>query len=128
MVVIDELDGLKRSSNKKSRWRAGYTLALIDRLLGDDPNRQGTVHQTDRTPDVLESRGEVTIEALLDPPGHQRLPINDDEIIDRALAAQVLAGTGITVITYDTGQSMRARAAGLGVKKLNVELDLEAPG
>jgi hypothetical protein len=29
----------------------------------------------------------MTVEVLLDPPGHARLPINDDEIIDRALAA-----------------------------------------
>ena len=30
IIVIDELDGLKRSS--KTRWRAGYTLAVIDKL------------------------------------------------------------------------------------------------
>ncbi len=57
-------------------------------------------------------RGEMTVEIVFDPPGHARLPINDDEIIDRATAVQALAGRDVTVLTYDTRQSMRARAAG----------------
>jgi hypothetical protein len=63
-------------------------------------------------------RGEVTIEILFDAPGHHRLPINDGEIIDRALAVQGLAGRPVTMITYDTGQTMRARAAGLEALKM----------
>jgi hypothetical protein len=47
------------------------------------------------------------------------LPINDDEIIDRALAVESLAGRKITLFTYHTGQSTRARAAGLRAKKLS---------
>jgi len=50
--------------------------------------------------------------------GHVRLPITDDEIIDRVLAVQPLAGRKITLLTYDTGQSTRARNAGLQVRKL----------
>jgi PIN domain len=49
---------------------------------------------------------------------HIRLPINDDEIIDRALAVQPLADRPVTLLTYDTGQSTRARAAELPVIKL----------
>ena len=58
------------------------------------------------------------MELVFDPPGHIRLPINDDEIIDRALAVEPLAARRVTLLTYDTGQSMRAQAAGMPVKKL----------
>jgi len=55
-------------------------------------------------------RGEVTIELVFDPPGHARLPINADEIIDRILAIQPLAGREVTLLTHDTGQPTRAQA------------------
>lgn len=57
-----------------------------------------------------------TIEIVFDPPGHVRLPIN--EIIDRILAIQPLADRPVMLVTYDTGQSTRARATGVDVKKL----------
>jgi hypothetical protein len=128
ILVIDELDRLKESTNKDVRWRAGYTTAVLnDRLR--DPTRPGTLRQEERLPRSGWGtfRDEVTLEILFDPPRHTRLPINDDEIIDRALAAQVLAGRDLTVITYDTGQSMRARAAGLKAVKLDVERGAEPP-
>lgn len=59
----------------------------------------------------------MTVELLFDPPGHRRLPINDDELVDRALAVQSLAGR----VTFDTGQASRARAAGLQVVKRKPE-------
>ncbi|MYX34384.1 MULTISPECIES: PIN domain-containing protein [unclassified Streptomyces] len=119
MVVVDELDGLKQSN--KTRWRAGYTLAVLDRILGES-GTSGTaiLREEDYTP--LQSqgipRGEITVEILFDPPGHRRLPINDDEIIDRALAIQPYTGSVVTLLTYDTGQATRARAAGLRFIKL----------
>jgi hypothetical protein len=58
------------------------------------------------------TRSEVTIELVFDPPGHTRLPINDDEIIDRALAIATLADRNVTLLTYDTGQSTRHVALG----------------
>jgi hypothetical protein len=61
-------------------------------------------------------RGPVTIQVLFDPPGHGRLPINDGEIVDRAVACKPFAGE-LTMLTYDTGQAMRARLAGLQVRK-----------
>lgn len=33
IIVVDELDRLKESSNRFTRWRAGYSLAALDRLL-----------------------------------------------------------------------------------------------
>jgi hypothetical protein len=67
----------------------------------------------------------VTIEIVFDPPGHVRLPIGDDEIVDRCLAIEPLAGRKVTLLTYDTGQSTRARAAGLAVKKLTTPIGEE---
>jgi hypothetical protein len=120
MIVVDELDNLKRSSHKKTRWRAGYTLAVLDRVL-PTPTEVGVLRPEDFS--ALNEggipRGGITIEVVLDPPGHTRLPISDDEIIDRTLAAQALAGRGVTLLTYDTGQATRARAVGLEVVKLD---------
>ncbi|WP_307513437.1 PIN domain-containing protein [Streptomyces sp. W4I9-2] len=117
MVVIDELDSLKQS--RSTRWRAGYSLAVFERLL---PSGIGSAILAEEDYAPLDSggipRGKVTIEILFDPPGHERLPINDDEIIDRAVAIQPLAGRPVHLLTYDTGQSMRGRAAGLRVVKL----------
>lgn len=75
-------------------------------------------------PDGL-TRSQIAIEIVFDPPGHTRLPINDDELVDRAVAIQALAGDQVTVLTYDTGQSTRARAAGLKAKKLAKPLEDE---
>jgi hypothetical protein len=35
IIVVDELDGLKKS--RDSRWRAGYSLAVIDRVITSPP-------------------------------------------------------------------------------------------
>jgi hypothetical protein len=117
IVIIDELDGLKKS--RKDRWRPSYTLGVLDRVFASST---GSARLTPEDFSVVGSgetpRGEVTIELVFDPPGHVRLPINDDEIIDRILAIQPLAGREVTLLTYDTGQATRARAAGLRVSKL----------
>ncbi|MDQ3578647.1 MAG: PIN domain-containing protein [Actinomycetota bacterium] len=86
IAVVDELDHLKRSKVPKARWRAGYTLAVLDRLFREST---GPAQLREADFSALNSggipRGAVTLELLFDPPGHERLPINDDEIIDRAL-------------------------------------------
>jgi len=121
MIVVDELDGLKRGASSKARWRAGYSVAVIDRVIVDPP-RPGILNPKKHMP----PRGEVTFQIVFDSRGHQRMPINDDEIVDRCLVCQPFAGN-LTVITYDTGQSTRARAAGLKVNKLSHDLGQE-PG
>jgi hypothetical protein len=70
-------------------------------------------------------RGEVTIEIVTDPPHHVRLPINDDEIIARAKSFEPLAGQPITLLTFDTNQTTRARKAGLAVRKLTKDIGPE---
>jgi len=123
MAVIDELDKLKESSNKDIRWRAGYSLAVIDRLF---PERKPfAILQEADLSEVKEGglpKPEVTVEILFDPPEHARLPIADDEIIDRALALEPLAGAPVKLFTYDTGQSLRARNAGLAAQKLKKDI------
>jgi rRNA-processing protein FCF1 len=127
MVVVDELDGLKRHSDKNVRWRAGYTLAVFDRLFASTATGPALLHQAGTLPPAPDGRlrGEVAVELLFDAPGHVRLPINDDEIVDRALAVQPLADRNVTLLTYDTNQSARARNAGLRVVKLSKEVGEE---
>jgi rRNA-processing protein FCF1 len=125
IVIVDELDRLKEIKDKQVKWRAGYTLAVLDRVFANSTGparlRDGDVLPG---PDGL-TRSEVTIELVFDPPGHTRLPINDDEIIDRALAIATLADRNVTLLTYDTGQSTRARSTGLPVVKLRKEIGEE---
>jgi hypothetical protein len=126
IIVIDELDNLKQArSRDHTRWRAGYTLAVLDRIL--DHNGQERLRDADFTP--LDHggipRGVVTVEVLFDEPGHIRAPINDDEIISRSVAMWRPLGRHINFITYDTGQALRARTAGREVTKLQTDPGLE---
>jgi len=126
MVIVDELDGLKQASKQPARWRAGYTLAVLHRLFQTTP---GPAMLRDHNFSTLGTgdlpRGRVEMGLLFDPPGHMRLPINDDEIVDRAVAVQALAKKAVTLLTYDTGQSMRARNAGLKEVKLTEDIGPE---
>lgn len=120
LVVIDELDNLKQHNKPHVRWRAGYSLAVLDRLFSSGRPSFAVLHGLDLSEAAVGGlpKPKVTIELLFDQPGHVRLPIADDEIVDRAVALQTLAGEPVTLFTFDTGQSMRARAAGLTVRKL----------
>lgn len=119
IAVVDELDGLKKSKDRDTRWRAGYTLAVLDRVLGINPGAPGRLRAQNSAQLSGETpSGEVTMEIVFDPPGHVRLPLGDDEIIDRILAVAPLAERKVTLLTYDTGQATRGRAAGLQVRKL----------
>ncbi|MFB7359681.1 PIN domain-containing protein [Streptomyces gardneri] len=102
MVVVDELDRLKEArASTHLRWRARHGLAVLDRLLGGP-----------------ESLGGVSVEVLPDPPGHVRLPDEDDEIVDQALSLQTRASGPVRLVTYDTGMALRAKIAGMPVRKL----------
>lgn len=122
MLVVEELDGLKQHGT--AGWRAAYSLAVLDKVL-PEPTVPARLRVADLT--ALESggipRGEISVELLFDTPGHVRLPINDDEIIKRLLTAQSLAGRPITLVTYDTNQAFRARAAGLHAIRLKMPIE-----
>ncbi|WP_328933245.1 MULTISPECIES: PIN domain-containing protein [unclassified Streptomyces] len=118
MMVVDELDVLKETKDKRARWRAGYSLAVLDRVIREPGAVLHKANVGQDTDGDDPARGEVTVELLFDPPGHARLPNPDDEIVDRAVVAQALAGAPVTLVTYDTGQSTRGWAAELRVTKL----------
>lgn len=125
IVVIDELDRLKESRDESARWRATHTLGMIDGLF-QRTDRPALI----RDPEPHAWRGPVLMELVLDPPGHVRLPIEDDEIVDRALAMGAVTECAVKLITFDTGQALRARSAGLRVSKLKRPKDerlLEEP-
>jgi hypothetical protein len=129
IVIVDELDQLKNKANKPhARWRAGYTLAVFDRLFA---NGTGPAVLRAAKPSMPGSDEpplfEFSTEIVLDPSGHVRLPINDDELVDRTLAIQDLAGRTVTLVTFDTRLSTRARAAGLAVNKLTKPIGDEPP-
>jgi hypothetical protein len=121
ILVVDQLDDLKQSKTPHVRWRARHTLQVLDSLL-QDPRGFATLREPILVPfggtGRSAPRGEVSVEIVFDPPDHVRLPSSDDEIVDRAVAIQILIGQPVRFLTYDTGQSLRARAAGLQVTKL----------
>jgi rRNA-processing protein FCF1 len=120
IVVIDELDGIKNKGDGIKRWRAAYTLGVVERIFSPKEPRRGYLRDGE-----YGVRGAVDMEILFDSPGHIRLPVNDDEIIDRTLAATPLAEKPVTLITFDTGQTLRAREAGVPVIKLTKPLGAE---
>lgn len=123
IVVIDELDGIKNKGQDIKRWRAGYTLGVLERIFSPEQPMRGFLRNGE-----YGVRGAVDMEILYDPPDHIRLPVNDDEIIDRTLAAGSLAGKPVTLVTFDTGQTFRAREADVTVVKLSKPLgDEPAP-
>jgi predicted ribonuclease YlaK len=124
IAVIDELDGLKQRGDSHARWRAGHALGVFDEIFRLGATRSGVVRAASPMSEGAHPAqpGEVTAEIVLDSPGHLRLPIMDDEIIDRALTVQGLAGRPVTLVTYDTNQSTRAFQAGLQVLNLRTPI------
>jgi rRNA-processing protein FCF1 len=117
IVIVDELDRLKRSGDSQVRYRAGYTLAVLNRAFqhSTGPERLPAPLPEDDLAGAEPPAAPVTIEIVFDPPEHVRLPINDDEIIDRIRAVQPLTARRVTLLTYDNGPALRARHAGLPV-------------
>jgi PIN domain len=115
LLVVDELDRLKRDNRARSRARTALkTLNQVFANVSADRPMGRLRHAYDTAqPDGNLGLGPVTMELLFDPPDHERLPDNDAEIVDRALAVQAIAGQPVTMVTYDTSMSFRARQVGL---------------
>jgi hypothetical protein len=116
IVVVDELDDLKDASKQRARWRAAHTLGLLDGVLNGATH--GVLRKGEPDRHNGETYGRVNVEIVLDPPGHVRLDRPDIEIIDRTVAIQGLAGHEVRLLTCDTSQHTRGRAAGLKVTKV----------
>lgn len=113
IVNVDELDGLKRARRAHSdRGESVPTRARVTlRLIEEEVKEVGTVRP-------LGSSG-TQVEVVPDPLRHERLPRNDDEIVERAAVIQSTAGRPVHLITIDTGMLLRARAAGLQTHRLD---------
>ena len=126
IAVVDELDNLKNRGHDNKKYRAAYSLAVLDRVISSrDTYTIGGItghllhSPVDTKADTTANRrAPITVELLLDPPDHIQLPNTDDEIVDRAMSIQSLAGKSVTMVSYDTGMIMRARSSGLEVVKL----------
>lgn len=115
IVVVDELDRLKETGGGHPRWRAGHTLGRLDEAITSGTNG---ILRARRPGEGQSMIGQITTEIVLDQPGHIRLPIADDEIVERAATIQAIAGREVRLLTCDTGQTTRGRIAGLKVTKL----------
>jgi hypothetical protein len=109
IVVIDEMELIKdnRSIAEKRRNKARWTVNTLFDWFEVEP---GSWHLLrDRTAQV----GPVAIEVLPDVRGHQRLPRNDDELVDRAVVLKEILAAPVHFLSYDTGAVLRANLAGL---------------
>ena len=108
LPVVDELDRLKRDNQARSRARTA--LKALDEVFRNVTSERPMGRLRDGSSPGL---GPVTMELLFDPPDHERLPDNDAEIVDRALAVQILSGREVTMVTYDKSMALGARHQGL---------------
>jgi predicted ribonuclease YlaK len=120
IIVIDQLDRLKRSQGdmilrgKKVARRtvARQALRTLSRMFERHDDRVG-IDQAD----AGSRSNPVSIELLLDPPGHTRLASPDAEIRDRAIARSAYANR-VVLVTYDLGNTFAAQFEGLEVIRL----------
>jgi rRNA-processing protein FCF1 len=115
LVVVEELDAQKRHPSGKVRAAARDILRNLRDLQ--------RVY-TDAFADVLRLDDRVTVEILLDDPAHVRLPVNDAEIIDRAVYLRSLFPTSRRVILVSSDVAMEFRAEGAGLETRHVARDV----
>ena len=115
LVVVEELDAQKRHQNGKVRQAAREILRHLRDLQRVS---------TDAFVDVLRLNDRVTVEILFDDRAHVRLPVNDAEIIDRAVYLRSLFPTGRRVILVSGDVSMEFRAEGAGLETRHVSRDV----
>jgi hypothetical protein len=101
VLVVEELDAHKRGRDRQ-RDRAVSVLRRLWELGGSAPEQVA----------VIPGR-RVTVEVFLDGPWHARRPVNDDEIIERAVAAGEITGREVLLAAADFAMLYRAAAAGL---------------
>lgn len=102
ILVIEELDALKRDGADRVRERARAALTELWELHGTAPG----------VPVALPGQ-QVTVEIFLDEPWHVRRPVHADEIIGRAQAIEAITGKRVIMAAGDHAMLYRAAAAGL---------------
>lgn len=102
VLVIEELDDHKRGRDRVQA-RARSVLHRLWQLHGG--------RATEAV--ALPGRKPVTIEVLTDDSWHVRRPVNDNEIIERALAVGEITGRDVIVAAADYCMLYQASAAGL---------------
>jgi hypothetical protein len=101
VLVVDELDELKRGRDR-ARERARSVLRRLWEL-----NSNGK-----KTATIPGSRP-VTVEVLADDSWHVRRPVNDNEIIERALYVGEITGKDVILAAADYSMLFQASSAGL---------------
>lgn len=103
--VVDELDDLKRVHRTKDSAR--HALKAIYGYFGTSIAGRPAIWPGDV------DDGQVSVELLMDAPGHVRLPHMDDELIRVAERLSAFTPNPPVFLTYDTGAAFRATAADL---------------
>jgi hypothetical protein len=106
LLVVDQLDTLKRNGKDRVRTDARRHLKQIEEIL-PDPNERVNL----KAPDG--STATTTLDVLMDPPDHARLTDTDSEVVRRAAYLRRMVGKQVSVVTWDTGMKFRARNARL---------------
>lgn len=117
ILVVEELDGLKRTRDRQQKADAKQVLRAMWALHGTAPT----------IPAVLPQTADVTIEVYLDGDWHKRRDNNDGEIIDQALALQELTGQQVILATCDYNQGYRASAPRVATVLMPRRDEEEAP-
>jgi len=99
LVVIDELDDIKRRASKDGR-RAQKVLKRINDAIGRlDGEQVATINPT------------MDLQLLIEPPGYSRLESNDDEIVRQTAYLDRVTEGRATLVSADIGMQIRAVAA-----------------
>lgn len=102
VLVIEELDDHKRGRDRVQR-RARSVLHRLWELNGGNAEQAA----------ALPGRRPVTIEVFADDSWHVRRPVNDNEIIERALAVGEITGRDVTMAAADYSMLYQASSRGL---------------
>lgn len=102
LLVIEELDEHKRGRGRVQGRARSVLHRLWDLHVG---NASGAV--------ALPGSRLVTVEVLTDDSWHVRRPVNDNEIIERALAVTEITGRDVILAAADYSMLYQASAAGL---------------
>jgi len=105
ILVIGELDDLKRDRNPRVNGRARSVLRRLWELHDADPAR----------PASLPGKRATTIEVFLDEPWHLRRPVNDEEITERARMIAEITSQEVILAACDHSM-LYCGAAGTGLR------------